>query len=82
MKPDACPPDERDEIDLPEAARVLGVSRLHVARLIEAGLLPHQGTGSDPRIQRSDLHAYKEELDRRHALLDELTAEAQEMGLY
>ncbi len=82
MTPDASPPDERDEIGVPEAACILGVSPSHVARLVEEGLLAHHGTGPDSRIRKSDLVAYQEAQARRHALLDELAAESQEMGLY
>ncbi len=82
MTPDICPSYDRDEIDIAEAARLLEVSPSHVERLIEAGLLPHPTEGSTQRILRSDLVTYKETVARRHALLDELTAESQEMGLY
>ncbi|WP_234009138.1 helix-turn-helix domain-containing protein [Deinococcus sp. NW-56] len=66
-----------------EAARLLDVSRpFLIARLLDTGKLPHHRVGSHRRIALSDLLAYQAEQERRQALADELTAEAQQMGLY
>lgn len=82
MTPDAPPPDESEEISIPDAARVLDVSPREVEYLINAGLLPHQTSGSSQRVRTSDVLAYKELVDRRHAALDEIVALSQETGLY
>lgn len=73
---------EAEEISTSAAAEFLGVSRPHVVKLIDSGLLPCRMAGSHRRLRMTDLAAYKRSVERRHAFLDELAAEAQEMGLY
>lgn len=73
---------EAEEVSTSVAAAFLGVSRPHVVKLIETGLLPRRMAGSHRRVRLTDLVAYKRSVDRRHAFLDELAAESQEMGLY
>ena len=66
-----------------EAAEVLGVSRpFLIQNLLNAGLIPFHYVGSHRRIQAADLLAYQQEREMLHKLLDEITAEAQDMGLY
>lgn len=73
---------EAREVSTSAAAVFLGVSRPHVVKLIETGLLPRRMAGSHRRVRLADLVAYKRRVDQRHAFLDELAAETQEMGLY
>ncbi|HLM67329.1 MAG TPA: helix-turn-helix domain-containing protein [Longimicrobium sp.] len=73
---------EAEEVSTSVAAEFLGVSRPHVVKLIDSGLLPGRMAGTHRRVRMTDLLAYKRSLARRHAALDELAAEAQEMGLY
>jgi excisionase family DNA binding protein len=73
---------ETEEISTTAAAELLGVSRPHVVKLIDSGLLPARMAGSHRRIRMTELAAYKRSVDRRHAFLDELMAETEEMGLY
>jgi excisionase family DNA binding protein len=73
---------EAEEVSTSAAAELLGVSRPHVVKLIDSGLLPGRKAGSHRRIRMTDLVAYKQTVDRRHAFLDELAAQSQEMGLY
>jgi excisionase family DNA binding protein len=73
---------EAEEVSTSVAAAFLGVSRPHVVKLIETGLLPRRMAGSHRRVRLTDLVAYKRTVDRRHAFLDQISAEAQELGLY
>jgi excisionase family DNA binding protein len=73
---------EAEEVSTSVAAAFLGVSRPHVVKLIETGLLPRRMAGSHRRVRLADLAAYKRALDGRHEFLDRISAEAQEMGLY
>jgi excisionase family DNA binding protein len=73
---------EAEEVSTSVAAAFLGVSRPHVVKLIETGLLPRRMAGSHRRVRLADLAAYKRNLDHRHQFLDQISAEAQEMGLY
>ena len=71
------------ELTTNEAAALLGVSRpFLIHKLLDAGLLPFHHVGSHRRISAGDLLAYREEQQRRFALLDELAEEAQELDLY
>jgi excisionase family DNA binding protein len=72
-----------EEVSTSVAAAFLGVSRPHVVKLIETGLLPRRMAGSHRRVRLTDLAAYKRNVvDRRRAFLDEIADEAQEAGLY
>jgi excisionase family DNA binding protein len=73
---------EAEEVSTSAAAEFLGVSRPHVVKLIDSGLLPCRMAGSHRRVRMTDLMAYKRTVDRRLAFLDALAAEAQDMGLY
>jgi excisionase family DNA binding protein len=73
---------EAEEVSTSVAAAFLGVSRPHVVKLIETGLLPRRMAGSHRRVRLTDLIAYKRVVDQRHAFLDDLGAGSQEMGLY
>jgi excisionase family DNA binding protein len=65
-----------------EAANFLGVSRAYLQWLLNSGAVPYHGVGSDCRVLLADLAEYKRRIDvqRRYAL-DELTAQAQELGM-
>lgn len=66
-----------------QAADMIGVSRPHLIKLLDAGEIPHHKVGSHRRIRGEDVMAYKQNRRReRAAILDELTAEAQDLGLY
>jgi excisionase family DNA binding protein len=73
---------EPERISTTAAARLLGVSRPHVVKLIDSGLLPCRMAGSHRRVRMTDLLAYQRSVDRRHAFLDELGADTEAMGLY
>jgi excisionase family DNA binding protein len=72
----------KDDQTIEEAADFLKVSRSYLLDLLESGALPIHLVGSERRVRRDDLTRYKEQVDaQRRKALDELTAEAQELGL-
>lgn len=73
---------DAEEVSTSAAAAFLGVSRPHVVKLIDTGLLPARMAGTHRRVRMTDLVAYKQTVEHRHAFLDELTVESEKMGLY
>lgn len=73
---------EAEEVTTSAAAALLGVSRPHVVKLIDSGRLPCRMAGSHRRVRMTDLAAYRQTVQRRHAALDELVEESQRLGLY
>lgn len=73
----------RAELTTQEAADLLGVSRPYLIKLIEEGALPCTLTaGNHRRLRLSDVLAYRRVRDQeRRAALDEMSAEAERLGL-
>ena len=71
-----------EEVSTGAAARLLGVSRPHVAKLVDAGVLPGRRISRHRRIRLADVMELKRSMERRHRLLDELAEESQALGLY
>jgi len=66
-----------------EAARMLGVSRQFLVKLLECDEIPFHKVGTHRRVYMRDLLAYKAKRDgRRRQVLDDLTRAEAEDGLY
>lgn len=67
------------ELTTQEAANLLNISRPHLNKLLEAGVLPHHKVGTHRRVRFHDLEAYREEREKeRENSLSELAKQAQE----
>ena len=66
-----------------EAAELLNVSRPHLIKLLDANALPFRMVGTHRLIRLVDVLAYRDaqDVESQHAL-DELTRQADELGLY
>ncbi|MGD7003369.1 helix-turn-helix domain-containing protein [Corynebacterium halotolerans] len=71
------------ELTTQQAADLLNVSRPHVIKLMNDGVLPGHKVGTHRRIYASDVQAYKHQRDIGGRIAaDDLTALTEEMGLY
>ena len=71
------------EMTTQQGAEFLKVSRPYFVKLLEEGSIPFRLVGPRRRVHFADILQYKEREDAlRHEGLDELVAEAQELGLY
>ena len=70
------------ELTTQQAAELLGVSRPHLVKLVDAGEIPHHKTGSHRRVYFEDLMRYRDVRDaERSAALRALTRKSAEYGL-
>ena len=77
---------DTDELTTQEAARLIGVSRPTLIRLLDTGAVAFRrtnGTHGHRRIPRRDALAYlRADLERRRRALDELAADAEAFGFF
>ncbi len=70
------------ELTSQEGADLLNVSRPHLVKLLDDGVLPFTKTGKHRRIKFADLMAYKKQREQAsYSAMDELAAQAQEFGM-
>lgn len=71
------------EVTAQQAAKILGVSRPFLIRLVDDGKLACRLVGTHRRIPLADLLAFKQaNRAERRAIAADLTAEAQDLGFY
>lgn len=71
------------ELTTVEAAELLNVSRPHLIKLVDGGALPFRMVGTHRRLRLVDVLAYRDGQDAAaREALDELTRQAEDLGLY
>ena len=70
------------ELSTQQAADFLNISRPHLVQLLGQGRLPFHKVGTHRRVKLQDLETFKNEFEQvRRVSMEELAAEAQELGI-
>jgi excisionase family DNA binding protein len=70
------------ELTTQEAADLLNVSRPHLVKLLEEGVLPHHKTGRHRRVRLVNLMRFKSQRDRASEIaMEDLAKQAQELEI-
>jgi len=71
------------DLSTQQAAELIGVSRPYFVKLLESGQLPFRKVGSQRRVRVDALRRYLARCEEKGVTaLEEMTAQAQQMGLY
>lgn len=71
------------ELEIYQAADILGVSDRYVWNLLDSGVIPYKIVENTRRMRYQDVIEYKKQDDaKRDQIMDELVAESQALGLY
>lgn len=71
------------ELTTQQAADFLNVSRPHLVKLVDQGVVPHHKVGTHRRIYFRDVLAHRaRQAEESRAALDELSRVSEELGLY
>ena len=71
------------ELSTQQAADLFNVSRTYFIKLLEQGKMPFRKVGEQRRVRYQDLLTYMAEYQAAaSSALDEMSAEAQRLGLY
>lgn len=74
---------EKQQLTTQSAANLLGFSRPHLIKLLEAGTIPFQKVGQHRRILLRDVIAFQKQRDAdRRTALDKLARDEYEAGTY
>lgn len=73
---------QEQQLTTQRAAELLGMSRLYLIHLLDAGEMPFHLVGKHRRIALRDVLAYANHRDARRAALDKMARDALDAGLY
>ena len=69
------------ELTTQQAADMLGLSRTYLVRLIDQGTIPAHMTGTHRRLKATDVLAYRDERERKYAVMAEIAEAEEALGI-